>query len=78
MRVIYFLKYERHVEDRARDWKRQRRRRVRKGEADEEEDEQLKEEEEEETKTVPFSARGSRCCFTVAKRLLFCYLVASL
>ena len=51
---------------------------MRKGEADEEEDEQLKEEEEEETKTVPFSARGSRCCFTVAKRLLFCYLVASL
>ena len=46
---------------------------MRKGEADEEEDEQLKEEEEEETKTVPFSARGSRCCYTVVKRLLFCY-----
>ena len=50
---------------------------MRKGEADEEEDEQLKE-EVEETKTVPFSVRGNRCCLTVALRLLFCYLVASL
>ena len=51
---------------------------MREGEADEEEDEQLKEEDEEETKTVPFSVRGSRCCFTVTLQLLFCFSVALL